>query len=367
MGYRLISQGSFSITSKGCLPSLLPLGPFLFLPPLSLPPGLTSPSVITPAAIITVRNLLNSGIGHRHVLRDTIWWSSSYHTLAVEDLLVLTLPEVLTRRRARPPPPQLEACVPKPLLACTPEPYRPLSRTYFTPGDVDFDEHNGEATLPEPLSPVSSTMPSGWRRPNPGHPSTESHFPLQQRELIQAASTFFFLFNDTDPSFLPGLNSLGNDSDIPTSLLGRDLHFPTSPPEPDSLLEEHSATEHSRSQAPSSGGNADRYNRGVAPPEFPPPTRSRVLESPKRDITSPESPSLHQDPTYAPYSPSPPSNPPISTLSLQSSPPPASIHTSRVSATETPNLAVTFTESESHGKSTNGIIGRCYNGWCCHQ
>ena len=200
MGYRLISQDSFSITSKGCLPYLLPPGSFLFLPPLSLPPGLTSPSVITPAPIIIVRNPLNSGIGHRHVLRDTFWWSSSYHTLAVEDLLVL-LPEVLTRRRARPPP-QLEAWAPPspaydpepllPTLTCTLEPYRPLSRTYFTPGDVDFDEHNGEATLPEPLSPVSSTVPSGWRRSNPGHPSTESPFLLQQRELIQAVSTFFF-------------------------------------------------------------------------------------------------------------------------------------------------------------------------------
>jgi len=173
--------------------------------------------------------------------------------------------------------------------------------------------------------------------------------------------------NDTDP-FLPGLNPQGN-SDVPRALLGPDLHS-LSIPEPDSPLRKYSATEHYQSHTPSSGGSANQYNRGVAPPELPSPTRSRVLESPKRDITSPESPSLHQGPTYAPYLSSPSSNSsslPVSTLSSQSPSPLEPIRTSRVSATEPPNPTVTFAEPELQGESTNGIFGRCYNGWCCHQ
>jgi len=217
---------------------------------------------------------------------------------------VLEKLSVLTRRRSSSTPPRestlLHVTISSPASSCSAriERYRPLSRLGC--------------------------------HPNPTDPLTESPFPLEQR-----------------------LDSQGN-SDIPRALLGPDLHFP-SPAEPDTLLEELSVTEHSRSHAPSSSGSANRYNRGVAPSELPPPMRSRV----KRDITSPESPSLRQDPTDAPYSSSPPSNRPISTLS--------SIRTSRVSVTESPNLTKTFTESENHGKSTNGITGRCYDGWCCHQ
>ena len=278
-----------------------------------------------------------------------------------------------------------------------PEPYRPLSRTNSQLGDGDLDEYIGEATLSESPSPAPSTV---RRHPKPIDALAESPFPFQQREPSRQP----YVHDDTD-RFLPARNSRRN-SGIPGTLLRPDLQS-RGPPELVFPRVNYSATEHHQPltgrgpNTPASAGSAHQYIRRAAPDELPLPTVSEVLESPKHNVALSESPSLHQRPTYAPYLSSSPSNPlPGSTSSSQSSTWLASIRTTRAtlldqpqevpgrvdyelpnsgdesrgmlalpdeqrhagpaatpcSVAESPNLFVTFAESEPQGGSTNGIM-----------
>jgi len=278
------------------------------------------------------------------------------------------------------------------------EPYRPLSRTYSRLGDggLESDEYNGEATLSESPSPAPSTV---RRHPKPSDALTGSPFPLHQRE----PSKQLHIVDITD-QFLPGRNSQGN-SDIPgtslrLNLLSRSLPELAFPPVHYSATGHHQPLTGRGSNTPSSGGSAHQYNRRAAPPELPLPTLSGVLESPKHNIASLESPSLDQRPTYAPHLSSPPNLLPVSTSSSQSPTRLAPIRPTRItlpdgprevpskvdyelpysadesrgmlalpdeqrhagpattpnSATESPNPIVAFAESESQGGSTNGIM-----------
>jgi len=274
--------------------------------------------------------------------------------------------------------------------------YEPPSSINSRSSDRRIDGYRGQTTLPESPSLAPRGVP--WS-PQPIAASVASPLSPQQR----GPSPRPRFVNDADRFLLPGRNSQGN-SDVPEapirpSIQARSLSEGVGPPETYSAIIHHRPLAGRRPNASSSGGSANQYNHRVTPGLLPSLAPSGVLESRKHDVTSLESPSLHQEPTDVHSLFSPPLDPlPDATTSSRSPAPPASISTTRVtlpnqpqeppgrvdselpypgdgsrriapderhdpspvvapcSLPESPNQIITFAESEPQGGSTNGIM-----------
>ena len=170
------------------------------------------------------------------------------------------------------------------------DPYEPPSWTSSRSSDRGIDGYRGQTTLPESPSLAPWGVPWPWD-PQPIVASAISPLLPQQR----GPSPQSHFVNDAGRfPVLPGRNSQGN-SDIPEapirpSIQASSLPEGVAPPET-----YHRPLAGGRPDTSSSDGSANQYNRRVTRGSLAP---SGVLASRKRDVTSLESPSLHQEPTH---------------------------------------------------------------------
>ena len=233
------------------------------------------------------------------------------------------------------------------------------SSTNSRSSDRSVDRYRGQTTLPE--SPSRSLAPRGVHRgPRPIVASAASPLSPQQRRPSPRSPSRFV--NDTGRFLvLPGRNSQGN-SDVPgapilPSSQARSLPEGVGPPETHSTTNHHWPLAGRRPNASSSGGgSANQHNRRVTAGLLPSLAPSGVLESQKYDVTSLESPSLHQEPTDVHSLFSPPLDPlPGATTSSRSPARPASIHTTRVTLPNQPQELPGRVDPEYSGDGSRRI------------